>query len=405
MLWRAKAPSELRAPLWALPLAIFALTRAVDTVLLLLMGGHQELGRNATPYMHVVDPAPPSPGYFDLITNWDGQWYQDIAEHGYPSDLPRDEDGAVQQNVWGFAPLYPALVRAAMSLTSLPFAPAASLVSVLTAATAMMLLFRLLHPRVGVFNASMTVLALSMSPAGVILQAAYSESLALLVLVGCLTLLVERRYGGLAILAVALALTRPIVLPFALLLGLHGVLRWRRRGEDPFPAWERRRWLLATAVALASSALGPALCAVWTGEPNGYMESHRAWTASVGPPRNWIAAIIDQPLGKPAIMVAIAAVALVVILGRPSARQWGTELRLWVPVYALFILVTTGPLGGYVRYAVLALVPWWPATNPMPPSRARAAILAGFVAVFGVLTQVVWLRYGYLMGNDIRIVP
>jgi len=36
--------------------------------------------------------APASPGYFDLLTNWDGQWYQDVAQNGYPAHLPRAGD-------------------------------------------------------------------------------------------------------------------------------------------------------------------------------------------------------------------------------------------------------------------------------------------------------------------------
>ena len=27
--------------------------------------------------------------YFNVIQNWDGQWFRTIAEHGYPTTLPR----------------------------------------------------------------------------------------------------------------------------------------------------------------------------------------------------------------------------------------------------------------------------------------------------------------------------
>jgi hypothetical protein len=33
------------------------------------------------------------PGYFDLGVQWDGSWYREIAEHGYPHTLPHDAAG------------------------------------------------------------------------------------------------------------------------------------------------------------------------------------------------------------------------------------------------------------------------------------------------------------------------
>src|SRR5690349_267408 len=202
----------VRGWVW-LPLAIFLFSRLVGGLVLLAMAD-QQIPRVDQSTMHVVDSAPADPGYLDLISNWDGQWYQDVVEHGYPRELPR-EDGVVQQNNWAFYPLYPALVRAVMVVTTLPFGAAASLVSILAAAGAMVVLYRMLESRVGRFNASMTVLALSLSPAAIILQTAYTEGVALLILVGCLALLARRRYLAFAGLSVALALTRPIALPLA----------------------------------------------------------------------------------------------------------------------------------------------------------------------------------------------
>jgi hypothetical protein len=162
----------------SIPLAIFACTRLIGGLILIVMAD-QQVARVDMPSMHVVDPAPASPGYLDMLTNWDGQWYADVVANGYPSDLPR-VDGQVQENTWAFYPLYPALVRLVMGLSSLPFAAAASLVSMLAGAGAMVIIFGLLEGRVGRFNAAVTVLAISLSPAAVLLQAAYTEGMALL---------------------------------------------------------------------------------------------------------------------------------------------------------------------------------------------------------------------------------
>ena len=45
---------------------------------------------------------------------FDGSWYRNVAENGYPAELPRGEDGLVQQNAWAFFPLFPMLARGLM---------------------------------------------------------------------------------------------------------------------------------------------------------------------------------------------------------------------------------------------------------------------------------------------------
>src|SRR3954452_15701611 len=387
-----------------LPLAIFVFTRLVGGLVLDLMSD-QQIARVPQPTMHVVDPAPADPGYLDMLTNWDGQWYQDVAQNGYPRDLPRI-DGVVDQNTWAFYPLYPALVRLVMLLTTLPFAAAAALVSMAAGGAAMVVLFQLLDKRVGRFNAGMTVLAISLSPAGVLLQTAYTESLALLVLVVCLALLVHRRYGALALAAVLLSLTRPIVLPLALLILLHGVDRWRRRGDDPFPTAERRRWLTALVVAGASFGLWPLAFAVYTGEPGAFLETQDAWISTNAAERSWLGSILHHPSGTASLLALTALAVALAIVCRPGARAWGSDLRLWVPIYAVYLLATASPVASAVRYSLLTVVPWWPVTESGPTmTRSRKVIVAGFAVAFGILCQVAWVRYFYVLGPDQAMFP
>ena len=61
-------------------------------------------------------------GYLGFTAIWDGEWYQRIAEYGYPSTLPTDAAGGVRQNQWAFYPLFPMAARLLMWLTGLPFA-------------------------------------------------------------------------------------------------------------------------------------------------------------------------------------------------------------------------------------------------------------------------------------------
>src|SRR5438093_13318444 len=44
------------------------------------------------------------------VTAWDGAWYLNLAEHGYPATLPM-VDGHVAQSTFAFFPLYPLCIR------------------------------------------------------------------------------------------------------------------------------------------------------------------------------------------------------------------------------------------------------------------------------------------------------
>ena len=126
-----------------MPLAIFALTRAADAVMILVIARDQIPAAALSgdlPLPTLVDPH----SYFHVIANWDGQWYRLIASHGYPSRLPT-QDGAVQQNAWAFYPGFPVLTRLVM-LTGASFGLAASVVSLSCGAAAMCVLDRMLTP-------------------------------------------------------------------------------------------------------------------------------------------------------------------------------------------------------------------------------------------------------------------
>lgn len=77
---------------WVWPLVAYLVIRLVDAVLILVASQHAVPvsetipGQNGTYHQHLGESAPP--GYLTTATNWDGQWYWDIASHGYPSELP-----------------------------------------------------------------------------------------------------------------------------------------------------------------------------------------------------------------------------------------------------------------------------------------------------------------------------
>ena len=274
-------------------------------------------------------------------------------------------------------------------------------------AAAMTLLYRMLAPGLGGFGSAMTVLALCVAPAAVVWQAAYTESLALLLVLAALWALRHRRYGTLLAVALALALTRPIVLPLALVAGLHWVARWRRRAVEPFPRAEAVRSALVIVATAASFLLWPAVAAVVTHRPDAYFATQSAWYARDAGWPTWLTGLVGG--GNPALTLVVAAAcgALVLVLLRKPARLWGFELRTWAWAYPLYILGSTKPTTSIFRYALLAVVPWWPFPEigrQVTARRDRLALVA-LVTLLGIGAQLVWLRWYWVIGPDTLSFP
>jgi hypothetical protein len=392
------AVSWSRRRLVGIPLSILLVTRFLDALMIAWFARDQVAGRPGGGWF-VAEPVPADPGYLSALTNFDGQWYLQIAEHGYPTTLPV-HGGEVAQNAWAFYPLYPGLVRAFMEASGLSFALTASLVSMTCAAIAVCLLYRMLLPRGGQFTATVTVLALCTFPAAPVLQAAYTESLALLEVVTVVWALERRRYGVVTLATVALALTRPIALPVALLVAAHGLLRWRRDGAA-FAPGERRACAGAVVVGVASFAVWPTVAAVVTGRWDAYLATQRAWVirASEGGYESWFTHVAGNGGYAAGVTGVVALLVLTWVVLRPRADAWGDEWRSWVLVYGLFLFLTTRPIASVFRMALLAVVPWWPAparaSGQILSRRAQIVILAA-VATFGLCTQLLWVQWFFI---------
>jgi len=178
-------PTGPRAWLWV-PLSIYLLTRIVTVIVVSI----QQRDQIALPFPNAIIripfPQAEAPGYFDAMTNWDGQWYQLIATSGYPHELPRAWDGSVDMSPWAFYPVFPLSTRALMAVTGQSFDVVGTTWAAIVGAVAMVLLFRFVDSAVGRWEACVTVVATSTYVAAPILQASYTESFALLILVICL---------------------------------------------------------------------------------------------------------------------------------------------------------------------------------------------------------------------------
>ena len=394
------APAEAAAPQrvapagwwgrwWVRVLAVFLASRAVTTVVLLIFAANQ--GRN--PWTG------PKPDYFSYATIWDGLWYNIVAVSGYPDSLPRTDGVHVSENAWAFLPGYPGLVDVVMFVTRLPWAPAAVLVSVVCAAGAALVFYRLmLRVGLGASTSLFAVVLFCVAPVSPLFQLAYAESLYLLLLATALLLLVERRYGWLFPVVLVMAFTRPSGLAFALAVGLHVVHRWLKRADDPFPVRER---VLSATLAVFSGLAGlawPAIAAVATGSWTAYTDTELAWRAPyIGYTHlvpfapwfqgaDWWASVMLGIPGWTGVAALVVLVALFgVLLFSPAVRRLGIDLRFWLIAYSLYLFAVFFPQSSTFRL----LMPLFPLLGALalPRSRVyRALLLLLFVAL-----QIGWI--------------
>ena len=378
-------------PWWVQTLAVFAAARVVSTVLLLAAAAAQ----GANPW------APSRPTYWQVTgLFWDAGWYHRIALEGYPTELPVGADGAVQQNAWAFFPLYPFLVRAVTTVTTLPWEVAAPLTSLVLAAAAMPLVHRAVTvgaPRAVEARPGLplaTVALVSVFPTAVVLQVAYTEALALLLIAATLVLLVRRRYLATGVTLLLLGLTRAVALPMLVVVLVHVVVRWREaRGTGGLPGREKVRLAGLTLVAAASGVLWPAICGLVTGDPRAYLRTQEAWRGlrEVTPFGSW-GYVARFWFGDAAPWVLLGGFTLVVVvLVVPAAWRLGAELHAWPAAYLLYLAAAVEPGSSLARFLLLAF-PLGAVTAGVVtrPALARRAWFAGVVVLMLVL-QAVWV--------------
>lgn len=379
---------------FAAPLAIYALTRALSAVFVVLAEPGRVVRMENIPGYHSTVEARLPADYSTVMTSWDGQWYWDIVSHGYPHSAV-DAAGVPVQTSLAYFPLYPLLVKGVMAVTGLGFEVVAPTLSLLLGAAAVLVVFRLLEQAVDRSRALACTALLCCFAAAPILQAAYTESLGLLLVATTLLLLLRRRYLWAVLPVVLLGLTRNISLVLAPVIALHWWMRvreGRREGGQPSAPHWRISVLLAATVA--ATAEWPALTGLITGDPSAYFTTLRAWpgftTSPFDPP--WLdAANSAGPLGWG--VVAVLVLAFAAVLGGRVQRSWGPEVWGWTVSYSAYIFLASGVSGSVIRYLLLAfpfgLVLMPPATT-RSERRARTVVVAVF-CVLGLAGQYLWV--------------
>jgi hypothetical protein len=368
-------------PRWVALAAIIVLSRIVSTATLLWFANAQP----ENPWTAA------QPDLFDFSRIWDSHWYRIIAESGYPTELPLDEEGRVGENAWAFMPIYPFLVRGLMAFTSAPFALVSVVVSVVAFAGFIVVADRLFRRFLGDSAALSAVAVIAFAPVAPVFQVGYAESLGMLFLVCTLVGLVERRWWMVALFVPLASLTRPLGVPLALTLVVLTLVGWRK-GRDRVPL------IVLTVVAGVSAVAWPAIAGVVTGRPSAYLDTELAWRRPyIGDEQHtwgtgwWESARWWFPEAAPWVIAAIA-LTVVVIAVLPATRRIGLVPLAWSASYLLYLVVVLFPQSSLIRL----LAPLFPLAGVVARSgRATAVTLA-----LGIVGQYFWVQWFWAVDDS-----
>lgn len=374
-------------PSWLQVTALYAAARVVTACIFMAAALHQ--GPN--PWF------PPKPDYWNFINIWDARWYGQVIANGYPSVLPTDSAGNVQENTWAFYPLFPALAGGLSRITGLSPAASLTLIAMLAGWGAALVVYKLFRQKASHATAMWGVAFFAAFPVSAVLQVPYAEPLSLMLLAWALLLVVRRQYLSAMPVVVLLCLSRPVGVPFAAMVGLLLVFRAiafvrasPQRGSNEAAHSGRDLAALTglTAVAGVSALAWPAVAWVATGDPQAYTKTETVWRGQdLVPFKPWFdtgVELFGPVLGVLAPVVFVALFAAMLFL--PPVVRLGVELRLWCACYMGYLLAFLHPQTSTFRM----LLPLFPlALGAAFLSRSRA--YRGTVVVMFLLLQVVWI--------------
>ncbi|MGH2871949.1 MAG: mannosyltransferase family protein, partial [Solirubrobacteraceae bacterium] len=165
------------------------------------------------------------------LANWDGMWYRDVANHGYPQYV------SYAQTTLGFFPLFPLTIWPVEHVIQLVYSQpqgaatyAGALISGVGGLIATVLVHRLAE---GWFNrdvARRATILFVLFPGSVVFSMVYSEGLLLPLVAGCLYALERRRWLLAGVLAGFATAVQPVGLALGPVCALAALLELRRAG-------------------------------------------------------------------------------------------------------------------------------------------------------------------------------
>lgn len=299
----------------------------------------------------------------ELLTSWDGLWYLEIVRSGYPRVVPPDITYFDVEARAAFFPLFPTLVRVTDGVLPGGDTAAALLVNLVLSVVAVVLVGVLAHrwthePIV----AQRAMVLFAVFPGSFVMSFAYAETLLIVLALGCLLALDDRRWLLAGVLCSLATATRPngVALVAAVV-----VAAWIHRGEG-----HRTRPVIAVLIAPIGFLGFQFFLGLHTGETGVWFRVQReAWQEGTSfgftaLSHTW--GFVTDPLGSPthaitAVTLVATIVAFVAVRSRPIPLP---ALAYSVVVVALMLLpatVTARPRFLFSAFPLaIAVAAWWP---------------------------------------------
>jgi hypothetical protein len=212
------------------------------------------------------------------LANWDGFWYRELANKGYPSHV------SYAQTTLGFFPLFPLMIWPLEHIVLL-LAPnhlilsatiAGVIISGAGGLVATVLIHRLADGWWGRDAARRATVLFVLFPGAVVFSMVYSEGLLLPLAAGCIYALERRRWVLAGVLAGFGTAVQPVGLVLVPVCLISAAMEFHRRG------WRSRaalRSLAAPALSVTGMASFMAFLWLWTGTPfANYIAQHHGWS-------------------------------------------------------------------------------------------------------------------------------
>ncbi len=375
-----------RALLWGVGLTLVARLFALGFGLLLWQAEEVPLGPEQEDQLYLGSEPMVGPVSGWTLGVWqrhDTMHYIEIAQDGYE----------VNKHNIVFPPLYPLLIRGGTAVGLDPLV-AALLISTVSTALALAVLYRMTEDVLGSIGAQHTVIYQVVIPFGYILIAGYAEPLMLLLTVLALYL-ARRDHWVLAGLSAFLAtMTRSHAAALALPLL---AIAWKHFDHRPWRSVGA--WWAVAAAPLAVVAHQAYL--VYSGLPTSY-EVYRDRWRSVGAVPGYDAWLSVRDLvtdGLPAArLLALVALVVVVMLTVVAFRKLPIEFGLYSLAMLLIVLSRHDqagrPLLSFARQAIV-IFPSWMALAAWVRSRTGHLIVTYGALVLNLLLMSVFFMWGF----------
>jgi hypothetical protein len=335
----------------------------------------------------------PAPGLATFATNWDGQWYWEIAVNGYPNTLPVDQLGNVQQNPWAFFPGFPFAIRTITHISGLEFPTAALLSNMILGAVASILLYWIVRNRSTSLSPTISCALFNAFICAPVFLMAYSDPLAVVLTLGILAILERRIVWPIIPLLCALSLTRAALPAFAIFFFVNFVRAWHRQ------RWTRNARLQLTLSIISGflSFAWPAAAALTTGDRFAYWRTQSAWARDVGtiPPLDALNTLTLAGFKLPVALLLVAALPIFIISSLIACAP-SPALKSWSSSYAIFLLALLTWNGTLLRYFLLAIPAAWPLAQRRQMKWPQFAI-GVLLMIMLLMLQWFWIRHSAIM--------